>query len=219
MDYNLITVAEFGAYAPEVDTSAYGDPTISGMISMASKQVADYIGYTPIAEFVVDEVREGHITSEGDLIVFPAKLPIQTISEISITKGTTDLPLSLTDGNGNIKYNIDYNKRKVRFPNFETAFNNVPGIINFYGLKNTQFFTKMSYLGGWNVEDLPETIKLATILYMRDVLGPASNPNNASRIKQGLVEFEYRNSAIMNGEDSIFVKQANKLLGPYRRIG
>lgn len=216
IDVNLITAAEFSAYAPEVDISKYNSTTISGMISQASKQVSDYLMYSPIAEDIVDEMRQGRITTDGDLLIFPSKLPVQSVASISLSKGTTSLALTLSVGGVN-KYNVDYSKRKILFPGSEIALNAAPTFINLYSLKSTQFFTKISYQGGWPLSELPNTIKQATILYMREILSRRFNTTGANEISQGGVTLKFGTGRSERKSD--LIADAEQLLGPYRRIG
>lgn len=216
-DNNLLTVAEIAQFAPELDTSSYDAPTISGLITQASKQVADYLEYSPLAEDIVGEIKDGRITTEGDLLIFPRKLPIISLSSLAILKGPTEVALTLENSQSQTKYNIDYNKRTVRYPYSELAYQATPVFINFYGLRGQQFYTKMNYRGGFEVPDLPATIKQACLLFFRDLLSNQNNPAGANRLKQGLVEFDYRSGGAYT--ESKFVTDARRLLNPYRRVG
>lgn len=216
-DYNLITVSEFASYAPEVDTSRYDAPTISGMISQASKQVSDYLEYTPYAEDVVDELARGYVTTEGDLLIFPAKIPIQSVSAIAVSKGTVTIPLNLTVGGQN-RYNIDYTQRNIRYAYQEISMQGQVVFTNFFQLRNTQFYTKISYRGGWEVDELPSVIKKATILFMRDTISAQYNPMGANSLRQGAVSFSFGTGGANGMQESKFLQDAKKLLNPYRRI-
>lgn len=211
---NLITVTEFGQFAPEVDQSKYDQPTISGMISQASQQVTDYLQYSPLAESIVGEIRDAKVTSDGDLLIFPAKLPIVSVSAIDLIKGATTVTLNLTDGSGVAKYNIDYARRHIRFPYGEVTMEGYPTFTDFFALRGTQFYVKLSYIGGWAPSALPAVIKQATVLFMRDIMAVSFNQSGATRISQGSISMEYQN---IKGESNL-VKNAKRLLNPYRRI-
>lgn len=213
-DSNLLTVAEFGQFAPEVDTSQYDAATISGMIGQATKAATDYLEYTPYAEDIVDELARGMITTEGDLLIFPQKVPIQSVSSIGITKGTVTINLNLTV-NGLNRFNLDFSKRNIRYPYQEISIQGQVLFTNFYQLRNTHFYTKISYRGGWEVADLPETIKRAVVLFAKDILVGQYNPQGASSIRQGAVAFTFASG--QDGESKL-VKDAKRLLNPYRRI-
>lgn len=214
---NLITTTEFANLAPEVDTSQYTEPTLSGMISQSSRQVADYIGYSPIAEDVVDEVRESRVSLEGDLVVYPVKIPVISVSTIKISKGSPqgDLSLTLTDSSG-AKYNIDFTGRAIRFPSGELALTGSPAFTNFYNLRGQQFYTKLSYRGGYEVSNLPDVIKLATVLFTRDNLSRSMNSSGANKISQGGISLEFSDR---KDSKSDLIVDAERILRPYKRIG
>lgn len=211
---NLITIDEFKAYAPEIDVSSFSDPTLSGFISMASLQVSDYLEYTPLQETITDEVKNATITSEGDLLIFPNKLPIQSLSSLKIFKGATEVEITLLSGNGLPKYNIDFTKRNLRYPAGELTLQGVPIFTNFYALRGSQFFTKITYVGGYLNSDLPETMKLATSYYVRELLSRRMNTSGAIEISQGGIRLKF---AERDGKSDL-VKDAERLLAPYRRL-
>lgn len=219
-DLNLITVSEFASFAPEVDTTRFDSPTISGIISQASRQVSDYLQYSPLAEDIVNEIKTAKITTEGDLLIFPEKLPIATVTAITLTKGTSNIDLELTDSGGNTKYNIDFTRRHIRFPVVEMVFQGQTTVLNPWDLKYSQFYVKLSYRGGYEVSELPSTIKQATVLLTKDIISNQYNQMGANRLRQGLVEFDFR-SGLGNSGDGVskFVKDAQRLLASYRRIG
>ena len=216
-DVNLITTAEFQAYAPEIDISQYTEPTLSGMISQASGMVSDFLDFTPVLEVITDESKRGMVTTDGDLLIFPNKIPVQSVASIGIYKGTTTVQVVLQDGAGNNRYNIDYTKRNVRVPWGEVAITGNPVFNNFFQLRGIEFYTKMTYTGGWAFSELPKAIKQATILYMRDIISRKYNPQGASRITQGAITLEFAQRK--NGETSDLVADAEKLLASYRKIG
>lgn len=213
-DNNLVTVTEIGQFAPEIDTSKYDAPTVSGFISAASKIVADYLEYTPLAEVIVDELKKGMITNEGDLLIFPAKIPVASVSAISLVKGSETVDLTLQTG-GIDRFNIDYTGRNVRLPYGEFISSGSVILTDLYSLRNTHFYTKMTYRGGWEPSDLPGSIKQATILIVKDLMSGQYNAMGASRISQGSLSFEFRTSK----GASTLNKQADRMLNPYRRIG
>lgn len=215
-DTNLVAVADFTAYAPEVDVSRYDNTTLSGIIGDASKMVSDYLLYTPIAEDIVSELKEARITSDGDLLIFPNKLPVNSVSSISISKGATDVSINLVDGSGNPKYNIDYSKRKILYPYGEISLTGVPIFTDFYALRGSHFYTKISYNGGWAYASLPGTIKQACFLFIREILSKRYNTSGATQISQGGISLRFAES---NGQKSDLVVDAQRLLGPYKRIG
>jgi hypothetical protein len=212
-DLNLITVTEFGQYAPEIDTSKFIPDTVSGIISQASRQVSDYLEYTPLAEDIVDELAQGMVTTEGDLLIFPQKVPVQSVSAIGINKGTITVSLTLSNTAGINRFNLDLTRRNIRYPYNELTLQGQVLFTNLYALRSTQFFTKISYRGGFEVSALPAVIKQATILFAKDIFATQYNQMGASSLRQGAVSFTFG----ANGESN-FIKSAKRLLGPYRRI-
>lgn len=214
---NIITVEEFQAYAPEINLSQYTSATVSGFISQASQQIMDFIGYSPIAADIVDEVKPGMITSEGDLLIYPNIIPIVTLNSISITKGTANIALTPTDTVGNNRYNIDFTGRNIRFGNMDLQITGNFVFRNFYSLRGLQFYTKISYRGGYEPSNLPPIFKQAAALFVRDIVSLSNNPSGASRITQGEITIQY--STRDSDSDSDLVRDAKKMLRPYRRIG
>lgn len=222
-NYNLITIADFKAIAPEVDLTQYSDPTISGMISSASQRVADYLQYSPLAEDITNELKTANITTDGDLVISPQKLPIKTVASISIKKGATQVDLQITNGQSVPRYNIDYNRRKILFPFGEITLTGFPVFTNTYALRGHQFYAQYTYRAGYDPSELPQTIKDAVVLFMRDGLTDRYNTTGATRIQQGGISLDYgsqsNNSNGRNAGRSKMVVEAERLLNPYRRIG
>jgi len=216
MDYNLITPADFASYAPEVVTTGYTAPTISGMIAQASRRVSDYLEYTPIVEVIVDEVKKGIVKSNGDLYIKPAKVPIVSVSAINIFKGSETIALTLLTSTGVKKYNIDFRSRSIVYPYYE--FNGSSGTLvltDFLSLRYSDFYIKLSYTAGWQPDQLPATIKQATVLFMRDIISQANNPLGATSFSQGSISMSFGNARY----GSKFIQDAVRLLAPYKRIG
>ncbi len=212
---NIITTIEFAQYAPEIDTSRYTDTTVSGFIGMASEQVNQYLGYSPLAEDIVNERRNSKITSEGDLLVFPTKVPIITVSSLSIVKGAVTISLPLTDGNSLPRYTIDFTGRNLRLVGGYAIFTGYPMVTNFYALKGQQFYTSMDYRAGYEIGQIPSSIKLATSLFVRDIIARSYNTTGATMIRQGGITISYSDNK--EGESDL-VRDAKHLLNPYRRI-
>ena len=217
---NLITVAEFKEKAPEVDTSRYTGPTVSGFITQSSEEVGKFLQFDPIAENISNELKNARVTTDGDLLIFPAKIPIISVSALSVKKGTTELTITLQDSQGNDKFNLDYTKRNLRFPAGEIILQGQTVLLtDFFSLRATQFYSKMSYRAGYEVSSLPESIKQATVLYTREELARSKNTTGARRISQGGLSIEYEQRSKRFGGRSDLIVDAEKLLRPYRRIG
>lgn len=217
---NIISTSQFAALMPDFSTAAYPDPTLSGLITSASQIVSDYLGYTPVAEAIVDEVREGVINSSGDLVVYPAKLPINSVADLTINKGATDVDIQLLNGNSVPKYNIDFSRTKIVYPYGEITLQGVPIFVNFYSLRGTRFYVKLSYNGGWDLNAIPKPIQIATALVLKHMINNFSETTaltNAEEISQGGISIKYAEG----GQDmeGLMPLEAEKLLRPYRRVG
>lgn len=211
---NIISTAQFQQFAPDADISQYNDPTVSGIISQASQIVADYLEYTPVAEALVDEQASGIITTDGDLVIYPNKIPIIEVTGLFIAKGATSIAITLTNSSGTPKYNLDYTNRYIRYPYGEITLQGVPIFTNFYSLRGTQFYTRLSYRAGFEPYNMPPSIIQATILIVRDILAKKYNQSGATKIQQGGISLEFSQ---FNAGESALMKEAKRLLGPYRR--
>lgn len=216
-DFSLITVSDFRAMAPDVDLSRFDDPTISGFIAAASKQASDYLEYNPLAEDIADELVPGMITTEYDLLIMPKKIPVVSVSEIELVRGATAITLNLTsvvNGQTVNRCNIDYSGRNIRYPYEELTVQGSPIFMNFFNLRGAAFYTRLTYRAGFEVSALPASIKQAVALLCRDLFANQYNSTGASSIQQGGLSLEFRNSK----SESKLVKDAKRLLGPYRRV-
>ena len=210
---NLITVTQFAQFAPEVDTSKYDAPTISGLISAASQQVSDYLQFTPLAEDITNELRTAMIDTSGDLVIFPIKVPVISLSSLAITKGSVSIDIQLLNSAGVAKYNIDYTQRSIRYPFGEITLQGVPVFTDFYSLRGNQIYSKISYRGGYEASALPSPIVQATVLITKDLMSTAYNLTGATSLTQGGLSFSFG-----QGAESRNMMMAKKLLNPYRRI-
>lgn len=218
MEYlNIISTTEFANLAPEIDTSMYTDATVSGIISQSSRLVSDYIGYSPFAENITDELREGRISVEGDLVIYPQKIPVISVSSIKIAKGSSsgDYNITLTES-GNEKFNVDFAGRTIRYPGSALSLTGSPIFQDLFGLRGKHFYTKVTYRAGYEPSNLPEVIKLATVLYTRDNLARSMNTSGAKKISQGGISLEYSER---KDAKSDLVADAERMLRPYRRVG
>lgn len=211
---NYISVNELHTYAPEVYTSisgTYSETTLSGMIGRASAMVDSYLGYTLPVEVLTEKI-EGMVDSDGNLVVYTRKRPIAAVSAISIKKGNDEINLTLEDA-GQQKYDIPEPKVRIVYPNAELSTSSVSTIANFYELRTTPFFTETTYTAGF--ETIPDDIKEATTLFVREILSRRSNTVGASRISQGGISISYESRG---GTKSDLVSDAENILSPYRRL-
>jgi hypothetical protein len=211
MTMNYLSVSDFAAYAPEVDTSQFTEATISGMITQSSRKVDAYLGYSPALEVVMNEKSRGMISAEGDLVIFPRKIPIISVEGVSIVKGTYSADLSLTDGQGNLRYDVPDPGWRIVVAGESLTHSSNSIIISHASLRQNEFFTKLSYTAGY--ETLPADIVRAVVLLTKDILAGQQNVSGAKRIRQGGIDISYGER---DGKSDL-VQDAEELLSEYRR--
>jgi hypothetical protein len=207
---NYLNVADFKAFNPTMDFSSYPDTTLSGIITRMEKRLDSYIGYSLNYELVANEMADGYIDVNGDLVIHPRKRPVVSVTSLELVKGMDSITLALTSG-GSDKYNIPTEATSVRYPGKEISTDSVSTLTNFINIKGSQFFTRMSYWAGY--QSVPEDILEAVNLLGKSVLASNMNSGGASRIRQGDVEISYSES----GSDQ-FEKDAYNILNDYKRI-
>lgn len=191
-------------------------PQVEDWIASAEKQVNRYLGYPNfasgiLAESITNEVVKSFINSQGDLVIFPRKLPINSVSTIQLVRGTTVLTLTLTNSAGDVRYNIPSTNDQIIYPSQELSLTGVSTISNFSQLRGIRFFAKITYNGGYS--EVPADIRLATANLVADVIMRHSNKEGLESITQGRVSKRWKDR---DDGQSDFVKDAHKLLDPYR---
>ncbi|MCG3203920.1 MAG: hypothetical protein KCHDKBKB_00597 [Elusimicrobia bacterium] len=188
---------------------------VNDWIAAAENQANGFMGYTTASgimnEAIVDEIQDGTVNSDGDLIIFPRKSPLNSISSISLIKGTSSITLTLTDSSGSPKYNIPTHSRSVLYPGYELSITGSSVITSFNDLRAGKFFTKMSYVAGYTT--VPADIRLATVNYVADVLMRHTNKEALAAITQGKVSKRWQER---RGGKSDFILDAEDLLQGYR---
>lgn len=213
-----ISVDYFKQRNPTLDLSQYSDTTLSGMIETASTQVDNYLNYTLELEDIVSEKIEGFVDGDSNLKIYPLKRPINTVSAISLVKGTDVIDLTLQDNLGVLKYDIPTTKEVIVYPDNEIAFNSVSIIDSFFSLRNTKFFTRISYNAGY--QTIPQDIQDATSLFVKEQVARGFNITGATSIRQGGISMSYgsRSGSDNKVADSDNVADAKSLLVKYKRV-
>lgn len=212
---NYISLNELHTFAPEVYTTisgSYDATTLSGVISRASAMVDNYLGYTLPIETIENEKTDGIIDSGGNLVITPRKRPVVDVTAVTIRKGNDEIVLSLLDGSAQ-KYDIPEPKTRFVYPNAELSTSSISTIANFHEIRNVSFFTEYDYRAGF--ETIPDDIKEAATLYVREILARRSNTVGASEIRQGGMTIKYESR---KGEKSDLVLDAESILSRYRRV-
>ena len=194
------------------------DPSFTGQvntwIAQAEKWAENFTGFTCpngfLQETIVDEVLDGTISSNLDLVIFPRKHPVTSVSSITLTRGTFVISLTLANGAGTPKYNIPAPGNKVIYPAFEFSISGVSIFSSFGVLKPTSFFTKMTYTGGYAT--VPPDVSLATVNLASDILMRHANKEGLEMITQGRITKRWHENS--QGK-SQFVLDAENLLHTY----
>lgn len=187
---------------------------VSTWITSAEKWINNYCGYTTasglLRESIADEIVPGRIDSDLNLVVFPRKTPIVSVSAIALIKGTSSVTLGLTSGSTN-RYNIPTTADYIYYPQAELSISGASIISSFAELKGQRFFCQTSYIAGYN--PLPADVHLATVNIVADYIMRHANKEGLQSITQGRVAKTWYQR---KGGESDFVQDAKLLLAPYR---
>jgi len=190
------------------------DTQIEDWIVVAEKQVNKYLGYTTTsgvwAEAITAEKAKGKVNGEGDLIVFPNKIPIISVSGIDLVKGTSSITLSLTNSAGIPRYDIPMENDRIYYPNQEFSLTGTSTIGSFFNIKYQTFFTKLTYIAGYT--SIPADIRMATVNLVADIVMRHSNKEALRSMTQGRISKSWMSREGM----SDFYLDAINYLSPYR---
>ncbi len=188
-------------------------PQIDDWIATAEKMANQYMGYTTasgiLAESIVGETAISHIDGESNLMIFPRKIPIISISNVQLLKGTSNITLNLTK-DGTARYNIPTTADYILYPDWELSLTGASIISSFGYIKYTKFFSKIDYVAGFTT--VPADIRLATTNLVAEMVMRHSNKEGLISITQGKVSKRW------GGKDnrSDFTQDAYDLLKNYR---
>lgn len=199
-----------------IDISNTFSTNIDSWIASAEKWVNNYLGYTTasgiMAEQFTNTVEDtATVDSEGNLVVFPRKTPVLSLDALSLVKGTDSLDLTLTDGDGNTKYQMPADSDMILYPGYELALSGNSVIKSFFDIRYTKFFAKLTYRAGYT--EVPADINLATVNVLSDTIMRHTNKEGLESVSQGGVSKKWFRR--QSGE-SDFVQDAKTLLNPYR---
>lgn len=208
-----ISVEEFKQYHPEVDTSRFNDTTISGMISRASRRVDKIVyGTTGIdlnSEVRTDELIEGSIDPDANLVIFPKKYPIISLQTVTLKIGTWMQDVTLEDGSGNKYYDIPHPGWLISFASLTALLSEGFPTMTFNALDTLKFYAQLDYTAGYTT--IPDDIKEAAGLIAKTLIGEQHNEFGASEWRQGNLSVKYN-------QKSKSQELAEDILAPYKRI-
>lgn len=201
-----------------LDVSSTFSTQLEDWIAAAEQWVNNYTGYTTASgmwmEAFTNEVSESaRVDGDLNLVIFPRKVPIESVSGISLIKGTDSLDLVLTSGGSN-KYQIPQPKHCIVYPSSELSLSGTSIIGNFADIKFTRFFCELDYIAGYSV--IPADVRLATVNVASEYLMRHANKEGLEMLTQGRITKRWFRRA---GGDSDFIHAAKELLGPYRMAG
>jgi hypothetical protein len=205
---SYLSVDEFKDWNPETDFSDYAVTTLSGMITRASAWVDDYLGYSLKVEDIEDELAEATVTTDGDLMIFPRKIPIISVSKIGLKLGQYDTSLEIEDENGTY-YDIPEPRHYILYPFQQLQLTGKVALKNLLQVRTRLYFTQISYRAGY--ETIPDVIKDVVNLVAKDIFMRQVNPMGLGNVSQGGISMSYQ-----TGESDL-VKRAKELLEPYCR--
>lgn len=209
---NYITQAEFQAAHPEVDLNQYTAATVSGMINRASRIIDNYCQVEGLdLDAQVNEKAPAIITKDGDLKIFPRRPPVLSVSGLRLHRGTVDLTLTITSGGASV-LEIPDPETIIVYPNTALALIGTFSINDLRTMLNAGMYSIITYTGGY--QTIPEPIKEAAMLYLRDMVNRRLNAAGASSITQGGITIKYSNRDDGKSDD---VQDAESLLDPYAR--
>jgi len=199
-----------------LDIDSSFDTQIDTWIATAEKFVNNYLGYTTASGILMEEITaevDDKVTVDSDLnlIIFPRKTPIVSISSLQLVKGAETLTFTLTDGDGNAKYNIPTSGGFFSYPDRELSMTGTSIINSFADLRSADFFTKINYIAGYS--EVPADIRQATVNLVSDIVMRHTNKEGLEMITQGRITKKWQTG---RGGKSDFHHDAVELLKPYR---
>ncbi len=193
---------------------------IDDWISAAENYVDNYLGFTTASglwnESVSGEFLDARVDGDANLVVYPRKRPINSISALSLWKGTDSVTLSLTDSDGNLKYIKPIQNNCIVYPSYELTISSTSySISSFAQIKFSRFYTKMNYIAGYTT--IPKDIQLATTMIAADYFMRQANKEGLIGITQGRVSKKWANSTGANADRrSAFLFDAENILSRYK---
>lgn len=202
---NLLLVTIDSSFNTQIDT----------WISTGETMVNNYLGFTTASgiwnESVSNELNECRVDGDLNLVIYPRKRPVNSVSAISIVKGPVSIALSLTDTEGNTRYQIPIQQNVIVYPNYQLSLTASTILHHFGIIKYSRFYTKVSYIGGYTT--VPGPINLATTYYVADIFMRQANKEGLSSITQGRITKRW---AEERDGRSNWMRRAEELLNYYR---
>jgi hypothetical protein len=206
-----ITREELKRLYPTVDYTIYSDATLDEILEFATEKVDDYCEQSFGVETLTDEISKAFIDSDNSLIIFPRKVPLISISAVSIVKGSAEVDITLTNGLNQNIYTIPSSADRIIFPIGDISLQSV-SILDFGTLRNVDFYSKITYQAGYAT--IPPVIKEATALFALESITRNLNITGASSVSQGGISISYGS----NGGSTKLSNEAQRLLAGFVKV-
>lgn len=188
---------------------------VDSWISTAEVMVNNYLGFTTTSgiwnENISNETNECRVDGDLNLVIYPRKRPVNSVSAINVTKGPVSIALSLTDTAGNTRYTIPVPSSVIVYPNYQLSLTASTILHHFGIIKYSRFYTKISYIGGYT--SVPGPINLATVYFAADIVMRQANKEGLTALTQGRITKKW---AEEKDGKSNWMRRAEELLNFYR---
>jgi hypothetical protein len=193
------------------------EPQVNSWISAAENYVNQYLGYTTASglwnEEIHGETLDARVDGDLNLVIFPRKKPVNSVSAVALWRGSSTINLQLTNNNGQDRFIQTALNNSIIYPNYElTITGSNVYIRNFAGIKFSRWFTKMDYIAGYT--EIPPAITLATSMVAADTFMRHANREGLSMIMQGRLQKRWQERR--PGQKSIWISDAENILAQYR---
>ena len=202
---NLLLITVDGSFSSQIDT----------WISAAEEMVNNYLGYTTASglwnEQITGELNEARVDGDLNLVIHPRKKPVNSLSALSIQKGSEVTTVTLTNSAGDNRYIIPVQADSIIYPSFELSVSSSVMLNNWADIKFSRFYTKINYIAGYTT--IPGPVKLATTYFAADIFMRQANKEGLTYLSQGRIAKRW--SETMDGRSN-FIRDGERMLNYYK---
>lgn len=209
---SLLTVSDLQALAPELSQylANYSATTLSGMLLQATRGVLNICHTKGFDRRQMVDEGDAQISSEGDLIITIQQYPLTGPADVigcNLIKGGFSAALTLQDQMGNYLFQTPDPGWRFEFPNsyfYLTGTYLAGGSSQLLTLKGAHVKYQITYNAGFTT--IPDDLKQATLLLLRDIVKKQVNPFGVTSFRQG--QYSETNAAIsanrLEAEDILY---------------